>query len=748
MFADIAVPLPLFQTFRYAVSPSIGLVVPGSRVLVPFGARHLIGVVVRMRRKPRTGRTRAVERLLEKKPILSPQLLQLGLWVSSYYMAPPGETLRTMLPPGLLARKVSLDEGRVVGRFWPVKKQLSIVEVESAGDRLTAKQSHVLAHLSKRTLPLPVQHLLKEIRISRSVIQSLAFKGAIRLESVETYRSPWGLSEIVENPDKHQLTSEQMGIYKKIRTLLAQSGFRRMLIHGVTGSGKTEIYLNAIEHALSLGKSALVLVPEIGLTPQISGYFRAWFGERVAILHSGLSKGERFDQWRRIREGEAPVVVGTRSAIFAPLFDLGLIIVDEEHDGSYKQEDLPRYHARDVALKRGQIEGLLVILGSATPQLETYHHSFEKGEPQYEVLRSRILERPLPTIHVVDMRHEFQKRGKASILSEVLESGMRQRLNRQEQTLILLNRRGFASALLCRSCGHTERCQNCSISLTYHQKKNRLMCHYCGYVTDVPRCCSACEKEYIYFLGEGTEKLQGILRQMFPKAVIDRLDRDTVRTKGSLEKILEDLSSGQTDILIGTQMIAKGHDFPQVTLVGVLSAEQQLRLEDFRAAERTFQLLTQVAGRAGRGEKPGEVIIQTYFPNHYSLRFACEQDYRGFYEDEIRFRRNFQYPPYTALASLLHHGPDRDKVWQLAEETGRLLVHRREELSSDRRMRILGPAPAAIEKLKGAYRVQFLIKTTSRKELHAVLEAILNDLQERNVDLTQVSIDIDPVSLL
>jgi primosomal protein N' (replication factor Y) len=581
-----------------------------------------------------------------------------------------------------------------------------------------------------------------------SVLQTLVSKGIIRMEAVESYRSPWSQSEASPEVQKHDLNSDQRRIFEKIEQHLSMSKFHSMLIHGVTGSGKTEIYLNAIASTLAQGRSALVLVPEIGLTPQISRYFRAWFGEEVAILHSALSEGERFDQWRRIREGCSRVVVGTRSAIFAPLADLGIIIVDEEHDGSYKQEELPRYHARDVALKRGEIEQALVILGSATPQLETFYHSVHDGAPEYETLSSRILERPLPTVHVVDMREEFQKQGKAVVLSQHLQEAIVERLDRKEQILILLNRRGYASALLCRSCGSTEICENCSLSLTYHQDSNRLLCHYCGYLKSVPKRCGTCGKEYIHFLGHGTQKVQEILESLFPKAAIARLDRDTVQRKGSFQRILGAFGSGQTDILIGTQMIAKGHDFPRVTLVGVLTAEQALRMADFRAAERTFQLLTQVAGRAGRGEHPGEVIIQTYYPNHYSLKYARSQNYRLFFEEEIRFRRNFRYPPFTALANLMVQGRPQTKARQAAEQVAGLLLEQRTRLSAQQRMRVLGPAQAPLEKLKGDYRFQILIKSTNRKELHEVLESAMEELGQKRTTGRKHSIDIDPINLL
>jgi primosomal protein N' (replication factor Y) len=516
----------------------------------------------------------------------------------------------------------------------------------------------------------------------------------------------------------------------------------------VTGSGKTEVYLNGISAALESGRSALMLVPEIGLTPQTARYFREWFGEDAAILHSGLSNGERFDQWRRIRDGRARVVVGTRSAIFAPLANLGLIVIDEEHDASYKQEELPRYHARDTALKRAQLEKAVVVLGSATPQLETFFLATEGGRHRYEPLRSRVLERPLPTVRIVDMRAEFAHFGRGAIISQLLQDAVRERLRRKEQTLILLNRRGYSPLLICRSCGQVESCENCSISLTFHQESNRLSCHYCGYTRQVPARCRECGKEYIYFVGEGTERVEEVLGGLFPEAAVARMDRDTTHRKGSLARILSEFAAGRVDILVGTQMIAKGHDFPRVTLVGVLAADRALRLADFRAAERTFQLLTQVAGRSGRGERPGEVIIQTYYPEHYCLRHACAQDYDGFFGQELKFRRSFRYPPLTALANLFISSRDADEARKLSEELARLLNRYRDAYSSEERMRILGPAAAALERLKKDYRRQILIKTTHRGELHRVLEAAVTELRKQGHDPKAVAIDVDPLNLL
>lgn len=749
MFADVAVPLPIDQTFTYAVPKRVeGGLSPGCRVLVPFGPRHLVGVTVRIHDEERREKIKRIRQVLDRRPLLSPRMLELAHWMASYYLAPIGETIRVMLPPGLLARNISIDTGPPTSRYWPAKRQLAVVEIDSRNTELTARQAEVLRLLQKASPPVLVRPFLRQAGCSDSLLKTLASKGSIRIEPVEAHRSSDLEADFNQGVTRHPLTPDQEQVFNSIRQRLGRAQFCSILIHGVTGSGKTEIYLNAISSVLDMGRSALVLVPEIGLTPQMSGYFRAWFGTRVAILHSGLSDGERFDQWRRIWQGNAPVVVGTRSAVFAPLKEVGIVLVDEEHDDSYKQEDLPRYHARDVALRRGQIEGAPVILGSATPQLETYYHAIGKGRPRYEALTSRVLERQLPSVKIVDMREEFQRLGKAATLSEPLQRSIRDRLQRREQTLILLNRRGYSSSLLCRSCGNVETCQECSISLTYHRNRGCLTCHYCGRSKPVPNLCSQCSKVYLHFLGEGTEQIQKILKDFFPQALVDRLDRDTVGRKGSLRRILGAVAAGKTDILVGTQMISKGHDFPNVTLVGVLMAEQSLRMPDFRAAEKTFQLLTQVAGRAGRGERPGEVVIQAYYPNHYSLKYACAQDYRLFFEEEIRFRRRFQYPPFTSLANLVIHSRQQKRSLDLANNVADLLQAKRDCFSSARKMRILGPAPAAREKLKGRYRFQILIKTIRGRELREVLGATLEELRRQGESLKRISVDVDPVDLL
>ena len=744
----VAVPIPSEQAFTYALTEDqFSVVRPGVRVLVPFGPRTHVGLVLgETSQVPENAKIKEVLKVLDDSPLLPTHLIDLGNWLARYYMAPVGEAFRVMFPPAIFSRRAGRKKSPE--GLWPTRKRIMITQALAGGEQeLTARQRQVLDEIYAMRLPIALADAVKQTRSSAPLLQRLGSLGVLQIDEVELYRSPWrGAAGDPLKPRKHRLTTGQRRIFELIKKELASNEFRSLLIHGITGSGKTEIYLNSIEATLEKGRSALVLVPEIGLTPQVANQFKAWFSDRVAILHSGLSDGERFDEWRRIRAGEARVVIGTRSAVFAPLENLGAIIVDEEQDSSYKQDETPRYNARDVALKRAQQEQALVILGSATPQLETYHHAQHGGRTRYQALRSRVGTRALPTVHVVDMRVEFQKHGSEQLCSDPLAEGIRTRLEKRQQVLMLLNRRGYASALLCRSCGHTESCDNCSVTLTYHQDRQCLTCHYCGCSRTLPGRCPDCNKQYLHYLGMGTEQVEEKLRALFPGARIDRLDRDSTRRKGRLQSILRSFHSGETDILVGTQMVAKGHDFPGVTLVGVLAADQGLRLADFRAAERTFQLLTQVAGRAGRGDHPGEVIIQTYYPNHYSLKYACMQDYEHFYEREIQFRRRFRYPPFTALANLIIRGPKEHQTQTIAEDLARTLVEIRNVRSNSRRLRVLGPAPATLFRLKGEYRFQVLLKTTSRKELNQVVVDALGKLPSSY--RKSIIIDIDPVNLL
>jgi primosomal protein N' (replication factor Y) len=515
-----------------------------------------------------------------------------------------------------------------------------------------------------------------------------------------------------------------------------------MLLFGVTGSGKTAVYLAAMREVLEQGRSSILLVPEIGLTPAMAADLIQVFGDEVAILHSGLSHDERAEQWHRIKRGEARVVVGTRSAVFAPVSDLALLIVDEEQDSSYKQEETPRYHARDVAVMRAKMAGAVVVLGSATPSLESYYNA-KKHKYALLELPDRVENRPLPEVEILDMRQEFQETGKEQVISRKLAEEIRERLDKREQVMVLLNRRGYSPVALCRACGQAMQCKNCAVSMTHHKREHKMECHYCGFIAPVPKKCAECGSEYVYFVGTGSEKLEELLHGMLPQARIGRLDRDTVRGREDFERALNALNEGELDMLVGTQMIAKGHDVHGVTLVGVVGADTALGLPDFRAAERTFQLLTQVAGRAGRGNSPGKVVLQTYFPDHYAVQFAARHDFAGFYDKELQFRSWMHYPPYSAIANVIIRSEKLDEALAWSGELGRWFEKTRHE-----GIRVLGPAAAPITRLKRDYRYHFILKSPSREKMNALLRAMLAEAAARKIPRTQIIVDVDAVWLM
>ena len=537
-------------------------------------------------------------------------------------------------------------------------------------------------------------------------------------------------------------TPAQKTALHEITTAADGRQFLAMLLHGVTGSGKTAVYLSAMQAVLTKGRSAILLVPEIGLTPAMAADLHQIFGDEVAILHSGLSDDERAEQWKRIRNGECHVVVGTRSAIFAPVSDLALIVVDEEHDHSYKQEEMPRYHARDVAVVRAKMANAAVVLGSATPSLETYYNAVQ-GKYKLLELPERIEKRPLPEVEILDMRVEFQRTRKDEPLSRKLLEEIGDRLARQEQVMVLLNRRGFSAFVLCRECGESVQCKNCAIAMTYHKREHRLMCHYCGYLRPAPKTCPKCGSEFVQYLGTGSEKLEHILHGLFPQARIARLDRDTVRGRDDFERMLTALHAGEIDLLVGTQMIAKGHDVANVTLVGVVGSDAALSFPDFRAAERTFQLLTQVAGRAGRGDTPGKVVLQTFFPDHYAIQFAAAHDYHGFYEKEVRFRSWMHYPPFNAVSNVLVRSPKLDEALAWSGILGKWFHGTRLD-----GVRVMGPAAATIVKLKTEYRYHFLLKSARRERMNAVLRAMLEHAAAQKIPRNHVVVDVDALSLI
>src|SRR5450631_2459134 len=826
-FCNVALAVPLRTTFTYAVPEALrDAVQPGTRVLVPFRKKSMVGVVVDLpARPPEKTKIREIGQVLDVIPALTPSLIELGHWIAAYYLAPIGEVFRTMLPPVTELKSQQQIVITEAGREFVNSKAATLSsdfnrEEIALLSKLTAKQgtlavsslakfglnTALLQRLNRRGLvdirqsllerkqktqtilawrsetssqsaatpqktrplqgkafekfqqqtkrvqellqaergPLPLPQLLTLAEVSRASIDGMLAEGLLDgwQEPVDPAEDPF---DVGYTPPAHELNPEQDHALKRIRARFELGEFGVQLLYGVTGSGKTEVYLRAIQETLACQKTALVLVPEIALTLWIGRQCRAWFGARfegVAVLHSALTDVERAREWWRVRNGDARVVVGTRSAVFAPLDRLGLIIVDEEQENSYKQEETPRYHGRDVAIVRAKMENAVVLLGSATPSLETYHHAVT-GKYELLTLASRVENRALAKVEVVDLREEFQQTHQASSISATLRAGIQECLDGGTQALVLINRRGYSWSVLCRGCGASVQCANCSISMTYHKNRNRLECHYCGFIAPVPKVCPKCDSKYVYFFGEGSEHLEERLRNEFPTARIARLDRDTTRTKRQYQQTLGAFAGGVLDILVGTQMLAKGHDFQRVTLVGVVSADALLSLPDFRATERTFQLLTQVAGRAGRGELHGRVLIQTFYPEHYAIQDAVKQDYTAFFEREMNFRRTLGYPPLTSLANVIVRDTNLEKaiVWsrQLSEY---FAPH------DGKGARILGPATAPLARLKKEYRFQFLLKSPKRSMLTRLLTGALDYCEAKGIPVTAVLVDMDPLSLM
>jgi primosomal protein N' (replication factor Y) len=627
-------------------------------------------------------------------------------------------------------------------------RTIKIAILKSAEGKLNDNQRKLVDTLAASGGKVPVttlQSLDVLHNIPRTTLATLVRRGF-----VEILQQPAGFTVSRSKPRPSlfdfDLNSAQQSALSRVRESMASHKFSGMLLHGVTGSGKTAVYLAAMRGVLEAGRSAILLVPEIGLTPAVAADLHQIFGDEVAILHSALSDRERAEQWHRIKRGEARMVVGTRSAIFAPVTDLALVIVDEEHDSSYKQEETPRYHARDVAVVRAKMANAVVVLGSATPSLESYFNA-KKNKYTLVELPDRVEQRPLPEVEIIDMRQEFQETGHEQVISRKLAAEIKERLDRRspikEQVMVLLNRRGYSPVVLCRTCGKKLECQNCAIALTHHKREHKMVCHYCGFTAPVPKACVHCGSEYVYFLGTGSEKLEELLHGMFPQARIARLDRDTVRSHEDFERALNALNEGELDLLVGTQMIAKGHDIHGVTLVGVVGADAALGLPDFRAAERTFQLLTQVAGRAGRGQTPGKVILQTYFQDHYAVQYAARHDFIGFYEKELQFRSWMHYPPYSALANVLVRSDKLDDALEWSGTLGKWFDATRHE-----GVRVLGPATAPIMRLKRDYRYHFVLKSPSRKNLNTTLRAMLAYAVQKKIPRTQVIVDVDALWLM
>ncbi|WP_150268550.1 primosomal protein N' [Paenibacillus tepidiphilus] len=674
------------------------------------------------------------------------------------------ETVKFMLRRGVLTESQSIKDklGKKKLKAVDLAVGLSAArEALSAFTARSARQKEVLAFLieMEAVLPMPMKDLLAVLQVTAGTVKALEDKGIIEISEIEVYRDPYQGRDFKPTAPL-PLTLEQQQVYTRIVDAVESMRHEVFLLHGVTGSGKTEIYLQTIQRALDQGRQAVVLVPEIALTPQMVERFKGRFGSGVAVMHSRLSAGERYDEWRKIREGKALVAVGARSAVFAPFNDLGLIIMDEEHESSYKQEENPKYHARDVAVRRAEGCGAAVILGSATPSLESYHAARSQSDihfsPVLLEMPTRALGNELPKVHVTDMRAEL-KEGNRSMFSRRLHAGLKARLERGEQTVLLLNRRGFSTFVMCRSCGYVAECPNCDISLTFHSRSENLRCHYCGHAEPAPKQCPECESEHIRFFGTGTQRVEEELGKLFPGIRVIRMDVDTTTEKGSHEKLLNQFRDKKADVLLGTQMVAKGLDFPDVTLVGVITADSALNLPDFRAGEKTFQLLTQVAGRAGRHQLPGEVVIQTYTPEHYSIVHASGHDYGSFVRDELKHRKALHYPPYCRLILVTLSHEQMPLLLKMAENYALELQGKArqlrwfgslDKLSADA-LDLLGPVASPLPRLKGRYRFQCIIKWRGAIDAVGLARKVAEELEDSVRDPgLQISIDVDPQMLM
>jgi primosomal protein N' (replication factor Y) len=749
MIARVTLEIALRREFDYAIPPHLaGKVEVGTRVQVPFGPRKVFGCVTGMAEESDRPNLKSIEKVVGTQSLVTPKVLKLARWIGEYYCCAPEVALKSVLPEAVRQEQAGWRE-RLWVRALPFARDLP---------KLSRRQQEIWNLIEERR-EMALAELLELADTTAATVRRLEDRGLIAIGPEISERDPYAHEHIVptkplplngsqEKALKEILAGMDAGIKSPGDTGQKAPGHKVFLLHGVTGSGKTEVYLQAIDHALDQGKGAIVLVPEISLTPQTVERFKARFGAGshktlVAVLHSHLSTGERHDEWHKIRQGRARIVIGARSAIFAPVDPLGLIIVDEEHEHTYKQEEAPRYHARDVAIVRGQMEGATVVLGSATPSLESYHNCI-KGKYRLLELLERADDKRMPVVRIIDMRQVLRKGRIVPIFSPQLKEAIQQRLERREQTILFLNRRGYSTSLQCPVCGYVAGCPNCSVSLTYHRQEQKLSCHICGHTEKVPAVCPdpKCRNPDIRFAGLGTQKVEETLNKLFPGARAKRMDSDALKRKEDYRRILGDFRTGKIDILLGTQMIAKGLHFPNVTLVGIIYADLTLHQPDFRAGERTFQLLTQVAGRAGRGDVEGEVFVQAFTPFHPSIQFARRHDFQGFYDQEIAFRRELQYPPMSRVALITLKGRNEDKVKFVAD-------HFRKEvgkLSSDfKDLVISGPAPAPLLKAESFYRYQIMMRLSKMSALSRKLAGI-QAAYELPADIT-LTVDIDPVDL-
>lgn len=735
--AKVIVELSLNKEFDYAIPAELqGQVQVGDKVNVPFGHRVSQGFVVGLAETSEHKTLKSILSRVGDKPLVTQPILDLARWIAGYYAAPIETAVRTVLPSAVRKKGASAKKMlyATLADSQPPPAEIALLR------KRAPKQAKVLEQLVEYK-EMYVSQLVKVAGVSAATVRSLADKGFLTISQQAMRRNPFADRDVLPT-EQHVLMPEQRDALEVVNRSIDSLDPAVVLLFGVTGSGKTEIYLQGIQYALDQGKGAIVLVPEISLTPQTVYRFRSRFGEQVAVLHSSLSTGERHDEWHRIRNDEARIVVGPRSALFAPVRDLGLIVVDEEHEPSYKQEETPRYQARDMAVMRGHMEQCSVVLGSATPSLESMQNAVE-GKYHICKLTHRVDHREMPEIRVIDMRKEAEREGRINVLSRDLLDAMRLRLEQSEQTILFLNRRGFATSLLCPSCGYVANCEMCSVSMTYHRTHNLLVCHICGAERKVPDRCPQpnCGDPEFKKTGLGTQRVEDVVQKVFPKARIQRMDADTTRGKDSHEYILEQFRMRKVDILIGTQMIAKGLHFPGVTLVGVINADMGLHLPDFRAGERTYQLLTQVAGRAGRGEVAGEVVVQTFTPFHPAVQAARRNDYEGFFDQEIEFRRELKYPPFSHLVCVTLTGP----VEATIKYVGEVLVKRMDTILS-KEVIVAGPTPAPLSKAKGRYRFQVMMRAPKVGQVTKPLLAVLDGYTlPRDVKCT---VDVDATSLL
>ena len=733
--------LALGKEFDYLIPEEWAAVVEvGTRVKVPFAQRQVLGCVTALLEDSPHPNLRPIIKTIGRQSHVTPKILELARWLGEYYCCPPEIALKSVLPEAVRKEK----EG------WREHIFVRALPTPEAKPKLSRRQSDIL-EMVRAAKELPMQDLLRQANTTAQTLRRLEDKGLIHIAPQISERDPYARETILPT-EALILNAEQQQAVTEIIGAAGIGGADKpkpvFLLHGVTGSGKTEVYLQAIAHALQQGRGAIVLVPEISLTPQTVERFKARFTSGttrtlVAVLHSHLSAGERHDEWHKIRQGRARIVIGARSAVFAPVDPLGLIIVDEEHEYSYKQEEAPRYHARDVAVVRGRMEGAVVVLGSATPSMESCFNA-RKGKYRLLEMPTRADNKKMPVVRVIDMRQAARQEKGAPMFSPQLKEAIHQRLERKEQTLLFLNRRGFATSLQCPLCGYVAQCPNCSLALTYHRQAGRLRCHICAHDVPAPAICPEpkCRNPAIRFAGMGTEKVEATLAKLFPHARVQRMDSDALKRKDDYRRILGDFRTGKTDILVGTQMIAKGLHFPNVTLVGIIYADQGLHVPDFRAGERTIQLLTQVSGRAGRGDVEGEVFVQAFTPFHPAIQYARRHDLNGFYEQEIEFRQQLKYPPVSRIALLLLKGRNEEKVKLSAAHVKQEIEKRTATLGD---LIIAGPAPAPLARAETLYRYQILLRTRHITKLSPLLAAMIEALSlPEGVSIT---VDIDPVNL-